>query len=473
MLLSNVKQEIVIQFREQRFFLASGILLMLVVVAGITGWTQFNSAENAREEFVTSAQNQWLTQGERHPHRAAHFGVYVVKPETQLAFFEPGLRPFIGQTLWLNAHDRPVFTNIPAEDDLTLGVGIGVASGASVLQMLASLLVLVVGALSVVRDRETGVLRQILSQGVSPTTWVFSKLISLFVVTLMPLFILGLAVTLLALVLQSGMHIDDTFYRTIGLLFSNLLFLLALLAVAVSISSVCSSSRKALLMVLVFWLFGCVLAPRLASSLTTTIAPVPTLDAYQKSVGELFNNGIDARGGYGEQLTALRESTLNKYNVTSVDDLPIGFSGLRMKHLNTWGAEVDDIEYQKLTQLYAKQNQIRTALSLIAPFMAARSVSQSMAGMDWIHYRHFLNAAETYRRDFGNHMDTILENEVHGDAWEMNGDFSDWSTVSPFEYDAPSVSWALQSQIVSVLILLLWALCALTVLFFSSRRMTP
>lgn len=475
MVLKIARRELLLQYREGRLLLACGIVLVLMLAAAISGWSQFAQAEARRAGFVDQAREQWLQQGERHPHRAAHFGVYVVKPELPLAFFEPGLRPFVGQTLWLEAHDRPVFSNIPSSDDLTLGVGLGVASGATILQMLGSLLVLASSALAVVRERESGVLRQVLAQGVSPLQWISGKFLGLFAAIVVPLLLLGfMAIAGLALFLPvfPGQQVD-TLLRGSLLLGGNALLLVALLALGLLVSTQVRASRTALMIVLAFWLFSCVLGPRLASTLSTGLAPAPTLDAYRQAAGEAFEQGFDDRGGYGTQLAALESQVLAEYGVQTLDELPVGFSGLRMKHLDAWTAEVDDLEYRKLEQTYARQGGIRLALSTAAPFIAARSVSQGMAGMDWSHYRHFLQAAEIYRRSFGHQMNTLLEHGVTGDRWEMNGDFADWASVEPFQYELPGTGWAFEQQRGFILVLAGWVLASLSFLLLASRRLRP
>ena len=157
------RAEIALQFRDGRLRLAFLVLVAALVAASVSGWIQFQQAAREQGSFEQKARDQWMTQGERHPHRAAHFGTFVTKPELSLAFFEPGLRAFAGQTLWLEAHDRPAFANVRADDDLTLTLAPGAASGSAILQMLGALLALCMGALSVAGDRESGVLRQVLA----------------------------------------------------------------------------------------------------------------------------------------------------------------------------------------------------------------------------------------------------------------------------------------------------------------------
>jgi len=467
------RREILLQIRDGRLLMAAGALVVSLLAASFAGWTQHHKAEEERAHFVAEARHQWENQGERHPHRAAHFGVYVTKPELSLSLFEPGLRPFAGQTLWLEAHDRPAFANIPSEDDLSLGIGLGSASGAAILQILGGLLALSLGALGVVRERESGVLRQILSQGVRPARWVAGKFGGLAGVVAIPLVIATIIVAVGSAMSAPADERFDVVLRTLALMATHAVLLGVCLAIGLAISAVAQSSRTALMAALAFWVGAFILAPRAAATLAERFAPAPTIEEYYGAMRTEFNGGFDARGGYNDQLKAMEAATLKEYGVETLAQLPTGFSGIRMKHMDSWSTEVDDRQYAKLLTTYAAQSSIRLGVSLVTPFIATRSISQGMAGMDWPHHRHFLEQAEAYRRGFGNEMNTLLENGVQGERWEMDGTNADWAKVKPFVYDIPKIGWAVRQQLPFINALALWAILAALLLLMSARRLRP
>ena len=472
MIFRIARREMLLQFRDGRMRLALLVLLAALLAACVSGWLQFKQAAREQHLFEEEAREQWLTQGERHPHRAAHFGTYVTKPELSLAFFEPGLRPFAGQTLWLEAHDRPAFANVPAEDDLTLTLGPGASSGAAILQMLGGLLALCMGALAVATDRESGVLRQVLAQGTGIRTWLAGKTLGLAGVLAIPVCVAGIAMFAGALLGAPDGTRADAAARAGILLLTNALLLWALLAVGVAISAVTASTRAALTAALALWIGGFVLAPRASATVAEWLAPSPTLAEYRAATSKVFDDGFDSRGGYSAQLTALEQETMRRYAVTRLADLPVGFSGIRMKHMDGWSAEVDDREYARLQRTYSHQFAIRMGVALLAPYIAARNLSQGMAGTDWTHYQHFLAAAERYRRKFGGQMNSLIEDRVVGERWEMDGTNADWETVEPLRYSLPDVRWAVVQQVFPALILVAWATVAAAACFaFASRRL--
>ncbi|WP_298918397.1 ABC transporter permease subunit [uncultured Algimonas sp.] len=461
------------QFRDGRLTIASLAFFALLVSAIVSGWVQHAEAQRQHHAFTSEARAQWLTQGERHPHHAAHFGNYVVKPELSLALFEPGLRPFVGQTLWLEAHERPAFTNIPSEDDQTLNTGLGVVSGAAAVQMLGSLLALVIGSLAIVGEREKGTLRQALSQGVRPGVWIGGKIAGLASILAVPIVPAAVIAMVGFLLIAPADTRSDVGVRAVLMLSTNGLLILIALIVGLTVSALVRTSRAALLLALGLWISGFILAPRLASTLSSHFAPTPSLAEYNAAVGDVFDAGFDKRGGYMQQFEALRVTTLEEYGVETLDALETGYSGIRMKHLDAWSTEVDDREFARLQEVYGRQQAIRLGVSSISPFVAARSVSQGMAAMDWAHYQDFLTAAERYRREFGYQMNDLLQQRVTGERWEMDGQNADWAKVEPFQYHNPSAFWAIRQQTGFLMVLLLWLAASWAALAFVTRRLRP
>lgn len=467
------RRELALQLRDGRLVMAALALLAALGAALASGWVQFDTARTERARFEATARRQWLDQGERHPHRAAHFGAYVAKPEIALALFEPGLRPFAGQTLWLEAHDRPAFTNVPAQDDLTLQTGLGVASGAAVVQMLGGLLALILGALAIARDRESGVLRLALSQGVPPGRIVSGKLIANLALLAIPLVPVAAAGLIVAVAASPSADRADVAVRALGMAGVDGLLVLAMLIVGLIVSAASRTLRGAVAAAFALWIAGFVLLPRVGTAIAERAAPTPTLAQYQDANAREFDAGFDRRGGYMTQLAALRARTQADYRVPSIDRLPVGFSGIRMKHLDAWSTEVDDRGYARLENVYGRQSDIRLATAMLSPFVAARSASQGFAGMDWAHYQDFLVAAERYRRGFGRQMNDLLEHRVRGDRWETDGNDGDWAQVRPFAYVMPTAGWAARQQVGALIVLLAWVTAAAGALAVAARRMRP
>jgi ABC-2 type transport system permease protein len=473
MITSIARRELLLQFRDGR--LVTTVLLMLALIgsAVAVGWREHAEGERERALFAGQSYAQWLSQPPKHPHRAAAFGLYVAKPESPLAIFESGLRPHAGRTLWLEAHAQTAFSHAPADDDLAAAVVPGERSGAALLQLLGGLVALVLGALSIARERETGVLRQILAQHGSPVHWVAGKYVGLAMTLAIALGPLAIAVTAVLLAGASPAERGDVMARAAVGLAGNSAYLLAMLAVGMAVSMLVQSSRAALIIALSLWVAGSLLAPRVAAHLAVTLAPTPDAAAYQRAIGAEFASGHDGQPGFSERLRQLQEDTLAEHGIDNLDDLPIGFSGLRMKLMTAWSDEVSDRHYARLQAIYDRQERMRMVVAALAPVIAARAYSHAAAGMDWSHYQHFADAAEVYRRDFNLVMNDLIVRGTRGQAWDMDADRDDWALVEPFHYTPPDVGFVLQAAAVPASILLAWLLSSLLVLGLAARRLRP
>lgn len=473
MIRAIARRELLLQARDGRLLVTALLIVVLIGAAVVAGWRDHARGEQERELFAERSYAQWLEQPPKHPHRAASFGLYVAKPESPLAIFESGLRPHAGRTLWLEAHSQTAFSHAPANDDLAASAGLGERSGAALLQLLGGLLALVLGALSVSRERETAVLRQILAQDVSPARWIAGKYVGLTAAMAVPLVPLAMTVMALLIGVADPGERADTVLRGMAALAGNGAYLLAMLALGMVISIVMRSSRAALIAALTLWVAGSLLAPRVAAHLAVRLAPTPDATAYEKAIGDEFATGFDGEPGWDARLKQLEQTTLARHGVQSLDDVPVGFSGLRMHAMSDWSDRVSDRQYARLLAQYARQERIRMTATVLAPGIAARAFSHGMAGMDWPHYRHFADAAEHYRRDFNILMNDLIVTGTRGQAWEMLADRDDWARVPRFTYEPPAVDWAVRSAQLPAMILAGWLLAAWALLWVVARRLRP
>ncbi len=470
---ASARRELMLQWRDGRIKTVSLALAAACLATLLMGWLRYSDDQNNQARFADAMRNQWVEQGERHPHRAAHYGIYVSKPALPLSVLEPGLAPATGQTIWLNAHDRTTYSNPPAHDDIVAYAVMGMASPAAIVAVLGGLFALTLGALGIVREREDGVLRQIIAQGGRSSNWAFGKFVGLSVVVTAPFLPILLPASVLLVFAAEPARYVDTAARVAGLLAANTVFLLAMLSVGLIVSCLARTARSALLIAFSIWIAVFVIAPRVTSAWIEAIHPTVGWEAFQDGIGAAFNNGYDDRLGYGDQLAALERETLAAYDVDQLEDVPVGFSGIRMMHMSDWSSEVSDRAYEEMRELWARQGQMRNLASMLFPYIALRSVSQSMAGADWPHYRVFSERAEAYRRGIVRQLDEVMKDELRGEVWEMDSDASVWSQTERFTYDSPGIIWATTYSWPALLVLLLWISTSVMILRLVARRLTP
>ena len=186
------------------------------------------------------------------------------------------------------------------------------------------------------------------------------------------------------------------------------------------------------------------------------------LAEFRAAQGKDFNQGFDGEPGWDARLAALEKSTFAKYGVEKLDDVPVGFSGLRLQMMDAWSERISDRQQQHLEEIYTAQTRWHLATAALGPFVAMRAFSQGLAGMDWPHYRHFAEAAEVYRRSVVASMDQLLERKLVGDKWEVSVSHEVWSRVPPFTYAMPHATWALREAALPLALVTAWLVLALT-----------
>jgi ABC-2 type transport system permease protein len=110
------KKELREMVRDGRLRAAGLIVLVLLSAALLLGWRNYRNIDAQHKSAQQATRQQWLGQGRKNPHSAAHYGVYAFKPKTPLSLVDPGTDPFTGVAVWLEAHKQNEFQYKPAKD---------------------------------------------------------------------------------------------------------------------------------------------------------------------------------------------------------------------------------------------------------------------------------------------------------------------------------------------------------------------
>jgi ABC-2 type transport system permease protein len=141
-----------------------GVLFAVTTIGGVP---QHRAAEQWKAEATREVRQQWITQGTRHPHSAAHYGVIAFRPLESVALIEPGVSAYVGQMLPLHTHQRAFPTYAPSEV-ATSATRLGTLSPALLSLTIISLMIILAGYGALTRERESGTLGMLLAGGVSP-----------------------------------------------------------------------------------------------------------------------------------------------------------------------------------------------------------------------------------------------------------------------------------------------------------------
>ncbi len=443
-------KELTSLIRDRRLPWAGGLVVALVIAALSVGWERQREVASERAAAQSLDYDDWIAQPERHPHNAAHQGMHVFKPDPALSIVDPGIDPYVGSTIWLQAHRQSELAFMPAQDATGLQ-RFGVLSAAWVLQVLGPMLVIVLGFDAFAGERELGTLRQTLSLGVPARELLWGK--ALGQLSALAILLLPAAAIAVAILIVRGSGIDLDAAARLGWLGLGYSAYLAIAVFAVlAVSALMRSQRMALVTLLGLWIATTLLAPRVASDLSRSWHPNPTR--------LVFNADL------GSEMGQIAEQAWTKHFGVSqwAPNLPLDKWGVALQVDDHAGYSVMDRHFARLWDTFGEQQRAQEWLGLAAPVMAVRAFSMAIAGTDFAHYRSFSLAAERHRRLLQDVMSAdLVENaDPRGTGhfdYRAAGDL--WSRVPPFTYAPPPVSWAVANSRFSLTVIAVTLLVAI------------
>lgn len=444
--------------RDGRFRWSAGIVLALLLVALGAGFKSYREVRAQHDTAREEMRAFWVNQPAKNPHSAAHYGLWAFKPRTLLSLVDQGVDPYVGVAAYLEAHKQNEFQFRPAMD-ATAAQRFGQWTAASILQVLMPLLIVVLVFPAFAGEREQGTLRQLLSLGVPAAKLALGKALGLSMAlgaVMVPATVLGV-VTLTLAASEGTFGVDWS--RLALLTLTYLVYFAAFVAVSLLVSARARSSRVALLALLGFWAVNSLIAPRVMTDAARRVHPTPSAFEFVSAIDRDLKSGLD--GHSPSQLTeTLRQETLKAYGVSTLDSLPVNFDAISMQASEVAGDKVFDKHYGALYDAYARQNRIQQLGAMVAPLLAVRSISMGLAGTDVEHHRAFATAAEQYRRQLVKAMNDDMARHSRTGDWDYKAPASLWSTLPPFEFEAPGATAALGAHLPAVWILVAWCFAA-------------
>jgi ABC-2 type transport system permease protein len=437
---------------RQRTAPAAGLLLALLL-AGALGISlrQQEQLQRQQQAYQRMVEREWMAQPDRHPHRVAHYGYLVYRPPAPLRYFDPGVEPFAGSSIFLEAH-RQNAVNFSEAHQSEPTLGFGQLSPALVLQWIAPLLVCFLGFAVVSRERESGTLALLLAQGVGWRQLLAGKALGLSVLTL--------AVAGPALLLLTGSR------EAVLLLpaYAAYLLIFALLAVAVSASQL--SSRRSLNILLCLWVVWCILLPRAAFTVGAALHSTPSRLGFDTAMETELARLGDSHNPDDPHFAQLKEAALRQHNVRDVRDLPFNYGAYVMEE----GEKLTSAAFRKLygavlTQ-FEEQERYTAYAAVADPYLAIRRLSMTLAGTGLAQFHDFQAQTEEYRYAMVQRL-----NGLHKTRIQMTNDRAqkvsaeEWRKFPPFAFRPQPLRDRLAAAAPQAGLLLLWLAAPLLLLF--------
>lgn len=443
-------------YRDGRVLCAIAAVAFLVLASIALSWQDFREREASRAQIEKTVRLQWENQGEKHPHSAAHFGQYAFTPSSIPAAIDPGTLSHTGTAVWLEPHRRNLFRFRPAEDQ-TPAVRYGTLTPALLLQALLPLLIIGLCFAAVAGEREAGTLRLTLSLGVTRGQLFAGKALGvalaglpLALLIFIPFVVLGFAQPL------GGMSGVDQALRLALLALVYCLYWSVWIFTALGVSCRARTAQSTLAVLLALWAAATMLAPQAGSFIAERFATSPSAQTFAAGIQNDLAKGLDRNSPPEKRYQELVAQTLKQYNVKSLDELPVGFGGIRLRSNDAYSEQVHDKHFSALYDNWRQQSRLYLLASPISPLIATRGLSQSLAGTDVEHHIHFAQAAEMYRREFINRTSDEVTALAKGNDWNVKSGADLWKSISSFDYHSPSVGKALRTQPLTIAVLLAW-----------------
>ena len=476
MIASIARKEFAEIVRDGRFKWTAAIMVLLLLTAVLAGWQRYSNYMSIQQVAQGQTNTQWLKQGDKNPHSAAHYGNYAFKPAGPLSFFDTGISSYTGTAVFMEAHRQNFAIGRPATDQSAIS-RFGDLSGAMILQLLLPLLIIFLGFTAFSGERESGTLRQVMSMGVGNRQLLWGKALGIaaaVLIVVIPCILAGA----LALSIADLHVVGEGLGTRIGLMsLAYLIYGAIFLFLTLAVSAWSKNARTALMVLIGFWAFAGFLAPKAASEISKAVHPTPAYGKWMADMRAHQIRGIDGVSPWVkfEQHT---QDLFKKYSVDKVADLPVYFVAVRLQKLEEYDYPVFDLHYTTVRNSYTNQRRLQDKIGIVAPTLPLRSLSMGLAGTDLIQHMKFMDDAEVYRRDMVLKMNSYLEkaaanlNATFSASNYMRADEEVFAIVPPFEYEPPALSQTLDEHWMNFGLLTLWLAAVVGLAIIAVNRLT-
>jgi len=386
---------------------AGGVLLLaLILAATIVSHERMRTVNAERMRFQVTADAQWQAQPDRHPHRVVHYGHYVFRPLSPLAFFDFGVDPFTGHALFLEGH-RQNSANFSDAVQSSLLLRFGQLTPAFVLQVLLPLLIAFLAFGSVAREYERGQLHLQLTQGIGAGTLMAGKLAAHGSVALL------LAAPAFAALGVIALRDTAVAAEAWTMLAGYALYLLSWAVAAVLVSAAVPRARDALLALVGAWIVTVILLPRVMPDIAAIGVQRPSRIETEAAIHDRLRAFGDSHNPDDPYFSRFKQQVLARYGVTRVEDLPVNYGGLVMQEGERLTSALFEEFMRTDYERQLAQNRIVYSAALASPVIALRRLSTALAGTNLDSHTRFLFEGEKYRYGFVQALNKLHATAVH------------------------------------------------------------
>jgi ABC-2 type transport system permease protein len=468
---------------EWRYWLRSNLAMSgmalvsaLLVATAVLTFLRMDAERHARIELQAAAEETFLAQPDRHPHRMVHYGHYVFRTPAPLAVFDPGLDPVTGQSVFLEGHRQNAAMFADAAASANLG-GLGSLTPALIYQVFAPLLLILLGHAAFVRERESSTLAPLLAQGVRGGELLAGK-------ALAQALLIGLLLLPMGVACAYSLAAGESWLAAGALVGIHAAYLLVWSGLVLLASAMFRQRSVVLASLTALWVTVALIVPGLAVNLAAKAVPAPgkvetdlMMLTATRELGDGHNAGDPA-------FASLRAQLLAQYGVQNVEDLPVNFRGIVAEQAeDKLTAVLNDFAERRMANESAQAAFVRR-LGWVSPAIALGSGSRAIAGTDLETYHRFLREAETVRFDFVQSLNRVhAEQLAYADDVRRSSDVNaeqrtrvsaqNWALLGDYRFEPASPASRIGNSTESVAMLLAWLLLVAFACGLAGRTLQP
>lgn len=466
MMSSLIRLELRLLLADRRVrWIAAALFVLTTVAFGIA----LNEARqtSAEADRISQLERQrWLEQDPKNPHSAAHYGIWVFKPASPLATLDPGIEPYVGRMIRIEAHryNDALYRSMQDRSPLSRA---GTTTVADVLQLIFPLAAIMLSFATFAADRERGTLRLALGNGIAPGRLLSARFAALAIATTA---IVGTPALLLGSVAIATLDGAgwEAWPRLSLWTATQIAYAVFFLLVGMLASLMAKTSRAALTASLLAWVVLCIVVPRLATAVIHSLAPTPSYAATRARIEEqikLYNRA--------DLHQARQQAILKRHGVASATELRIDLRGAMMHDREQHDYAVFDRELGAFFARLAQQDSLQGLAGFASPMIAVQAASAGLAGSNFHRHADFLRAAEKYRRVLSDTMNLdLVDHPTQGGQIYLAGR-EVWEKVPPFVYAPAPLTRSLREIFTPLVSLAVWLCLAGGAAALTARRIRP
>ncbi len=465
------------QWRRSRLaVLCLSVFAALLLVTTLLNTLGLWEAQHQRLHQQQQAEETFLSQPDRHPHRMVHYGHYVFRTPPPLAIFDPGVDAVTGQSMFLEGHRQNSAMFADARAQARTG-GFGSLTPAKLYQLFLPLLIIALGHGLILREREARTIGPLLSQGVSGVQLYRGKLLAMSAV----IAFLSLPALFSSLI---SSYSGESLLTSLTLFLANLLYLAVWAALTLLVSVSTRSRAVALGVLSTVWVLSVLVVPRVGVTSASAAIPSEGKILTDMRMNDDLRKLGDGHNAADPAFAKLRANLLSQYDVERVEDLPVNFRGMVASKSETDLTETLNAYAEKRMQREIEQAEHLSNYRWLSPFLAISGASRNLAGTDIETHHRFLREAESLRYEFVqglnkahieklSYIDDINRNKGEEGWKKARVNAENWNVLNEFRFFPDPAMDRLSRATPKIFSLIIWFLGLLILGTAAARRLAP